>query len=242
MIKWLSKICGSIESLVFPPTCIICGQLQSEGRSFLCNLCFREIIFLRQIRKCEICSLPITEEEVQCQDCRQLNPKFDKLISIFLYDGIGAEIMKFIKFNGKYLLIHNFIEDIKEILSQYEFDTIVPIPSHIRKFISRGYNPSYSIATLISKLYSKPIVYALEKVKEKPSQLELSIEERLRNPSDAFKLSKKAKDTVAGKIILLVDDIATTGATLSSCANILKNEGGCKKVIAFSLARTPHIK
>lgn len=143
-----------------------------------------------------------------------------------------------IKFQGYFTLIEEFSDEIKNVIKRIEFDVIVPVPSHYIRFIRRGYNPSFFIAKVISRVSGKDIKSVLEKKEKRESQLSLPYEKRLQNPKGAFSLSQKYISFIEDKRVLLVDDVATTCATLSECARVLKS-GGAKDVIAFSLSRTP---
>jgi len=233
----LSKI-GDIFSLfiysLFPKYCAICGE---RGEANLCLSCKSEITFMNEIKSCERCSCPLEGFSV-CPDCQNLSFEFSKLFCVFLYDGVGEDVIRKIKFQGYFTLVEEFSDEIKNIISRIEFDVIVPVPSYYITFIRRGYNPSFFIAKVISRVSGRDIKAVLEKKEKRESQLSLPYEKRLQNPKGAFSLSQKYRSFVEDKRVLLVDDVATTCATLSECTRVLKS-GGAKDVIAFSLSRTP---
>jgi competence protein ComFC len=229
-LSFIKSLFQSFSYLFFPPSCIICGEVSELS---LCSECKSKIDFIENFPHCRKCSL-VLPENMECPDCANFEFNFSKLFSIFSYSGYGEVILQKIKFEGKLFVLEAFSYDIQKIVSGIDFDIVVPVPSYISKFVKRGYNPSFSIAYLVSRISSKPVVFALEKIKNTPSQLDIPKEERISNPRGAFVCVKDVK----GKIVLLVDDVATTCSTLSECSKVLR-EKGAKDVIAFALARTP---
>jgi len=117
-----------------------------------------------------------------------------------------------------------------------EFDLIIPVPLHWKKEFIRGFNQSALIGNYISrKLNKKMVQNVLVKSKNTVSQTELSAEERKENVKGSFKV--KNCDIIKNKIILLIDDVYTTGATLEECKKILLKRGA-KKVIILTVAKS----
>lgn len=120
-------------------------------------------------------------------------------------------------------------------INAYEIDLIVPVPLHPKKLRERQFNQSEVLASYLAKRLDKKIVKdKVKRIKYTMPQTELKRDERIKNVDGAF-LAKDGPD-LEGKIILLIDDVFTTGATLHECAKALKN-AGAKKVVAFALAR-----
>ncbi|MCS7214428.1 MAG: hypothetical protein NZ927_09475 [Candidatus Calescibacterium sp.] len=207
-----------------------------QSRSSVCSLCYSKIIFIDEIsdRKiCEKCSLPY---DGFCVDCSETKMNFDKLFSLFLYEDFGQKLIQEFKFKGKFFVINDFKDKIRSKLSSVDFDIVVPVPSDTKKFVNRGYNTSYFIAKLISDIFRRKTVNLLLKRQIKPSQLDLTREERIENPKGAFSLKKSAL-IYKHKSVLLVDDVATTCSTLSECTRVLREHFDC--VWCFTLARAP---
>ncbi len=115
-----------------------------------------------------------------------------------------------------------------------DIDVIVPVPIHFWRLLKRRYNQSALIANHISRLWEKPVLHStLYKTKSTPSQGEKTRKERQENIKDSFAI--KNKQQIEGKHILLIDDVLTTGATLSECNRVLY-EGGAASVKYLTFA------
>ncbi len=125
-------------------------------------------------------------------------------------------------------------DNIKNKRSDWNIDLIIPIPLHQLKKAERGYNQSFYIAKGIGKILDIPFSdRVVKRIKYTKSQTTMTLSEREANIVGAFKVKKK--NAVNGKTILIIDDVITTGATISECGNILL-EAGAKNIYAASVA------
>jgi ComF family protein len=115
-------------------------------------------------------------------------------------------------------------------------DVVVPVPLHPRRERSRGFNQAGDLARALGL----PVRPLLRRVRFTTSQIELPAEERHRNVHDAFALADKPKG-LSPQVIVLVDDVSTTGATLDACARVLK-AAGAKEVRALTAARVATVR
>ncbi len=123
---------------------------------------------------------------------------------------------------------------IKKDKPNWQFDTVIPIPLHHLKKAERGYNQSYYIAKGVGKVLNvNSSDRIVKRIKYTESQTKMNLNEREENISNAFKVRKN--NIAAGKNILLLDDVITTGATISECGKILL-EAGANKIYAASIA------
>lgn len=113
-------------------------------------------------------------------------------------------------------------------------DMIVPVPLHWFKRLRRGYNQSELLALRVAEQSGIPVQNALRRVRSTRTQTRLSPERRARNVRGAFTCVMP----VAGRSVLLIDDVMTTGATVKECARVLK-EAGCREVNSLVAAITP---
>ena len=159
-------------------------------------------------------------------------PPFSKVITYGLYEDILAEAINQLKFHG----LKRFSKTLGKLLLNLdlpETDGIVPVPMTIKRLRERGFNQSLLIARIIAKDTGITLFMdILVKKKETPPQIGLSAKERLLNLKNAFEV----KDTIKGLRLLLVDDVMTTGATVTECSKVLM-KAGAQEVIVLTLAR-----
>jgi ComF family protein len=156
-----------------------------------------------------------------------------------LYKGAARKLILKFKYSDKMFLSKDFGAQMANKFKEFHFydktDCIIPVPLNIVRRIKRGYNQSELLSREISNISGKPVfLNILYRKKTTRPQFKLSKEERIKNLKNSFFV--KNAELARKKTILLVDDITTTGATVSACASVLK-KSGAKKVYALSLAR-----
>ena len=219
---------------VFPPVCAICG---SPGFR-LCPQCRANIKPINHPTACPRCDLPGYAVR-PCPDCAKNPLQLDGLRAFAPYEeAIKAAIHSY-KFKRNLGLAEQFAEwlylTIKE--TQWQFDWITAVPLGQQRSHDRGYNQSAYLARLLAWKCDRPYFSDLsERSRETRSQASLTAEERLTNVSDAFCPGNRS---CAGRSVLIIDDIATTGATLNACAAALY-QNGAEKVYGLTLARAVH--
>lgn len=227
-----------ISDLLFPKhyTCVICGD-EVFNRYDLCEPCLKSLPYIMG-RVCLHCSDPLVSNGDYCKRCKGKKFYYDRAISPFVYDGEVAKLIHGLKYNNKRYLaepLSVFMAD-KLKSEKFYFDMIVPVPLCAKRYKERGYNQSLLLANELSK--QTGIVAngdVLIRIKETPTQTSLDFMERQSNLLGAFKVvNKKA---VKGKSILLVDDVFTTGATVTECARMLK-DAGASTVYVLTVAHT----
>jgi len=164
---------------------------------------------------------------------------FDRAYSALLYEDVLKELVHTFKYKRRISLsklfarlLTEFINNNPEITEKADLVTFVPL--HNSRLREREFNQSKLLASKISDIFGIPLFDTLDKVKATRSQFELSRSERLVNLGGAFRIRHAGK--IAGKSILLIDDVLTTGATLSECAGVLKAAGAIE-VRCLTLAR-----
>jgi ComF family protein len=163
-------------------------------------------------------------------------PAYAALRSWAVFEGPLRNALHRLKYRGDValgeILARQLLEKLKGL--DWVVDLVAPVPLGIARQKQRGYNQSTLLALPLA--LGCGIAYrpqALAKVRETPSQVGLSSEERFQNVEGAFQANARI---VSGKRVLVVDDVTTSGATLNACANALK-EAGASKVYALTLAR-----
>ena len=230
-VRFLLK---SLADFVYPPICYGCDTELEEG--LVCEGC-RLALFTHELAVCPKCGRPCASSARSCGRCgtsfslsrvRALGmyaPPFDKLIHAFKYSGktkVGELL-------GRALAA---LVEQDEALSGA--DAVCPVPLHPARLRERGFNQSLLLAAAISMGSGIPLVELLTRTKNTATQaLKTDHEARLRNLAGAFRLRPNVN--VGGKIVLLVDDVMTTGATLDQAAQELL-KGGAASVLGAVVA------
>lgn len=208
---------NSILNIFFPNRCLACNKLKKE---ILCDNCCN---YLRSFKGRRIlCNKPL--DEVYAVGLYN-DKTFKKIIHAFKYnrkkelaDKLGELLINFCRKKEIYL----------------KADKVVPVPLHFEKLRLRKFNQAELLAKIVAEHFKLNMEKdLLIKVKPTPSQSKLSREKRFKNIIDVFKINEENLPLEGS--FLIIDDVVTTGATVSECARILK-ANGAKKVIVLTLA------
>lgn len=227
-------ICSGILDLVYPPHCLVCGQ---DGLDYLCQTCIDKIDLVGRLF-CRKCSLPC--ESYHCRECREREYEFEYACSAGIFDGVLREAIHRLKYKSQILLADPLGEIMvrcyADTMLAGKFDLVVPIPIHSSRTAERGFNQAVELAErLCARLSLRFEPDVLAKPRPTRHQVDLPYEERLVNMRGAFRVRDGGK--VAGKRVLLVDDVFTTGSTLNEAASTLK-AAGAREVYGYTLARS----
>ncbi|MHA1540369.1 MAG: ComF family protein [Alphaproteobacteria bacterium] len=226
--------------MLLPPRCFSCGTFVVEHHS-VCGECFEKIHFIAA-PLCEICGLPFSydvEDETICGACAQKRPLFEKGRSIVRYDDGSKKIILSFKHGDVVDLVPAFVGWI--VGHQKEFvmdaDLLVPVPIHRWRLLKRRYNQAALVSNALGRrLEKESFPDLMRRIKNTPPQEHKSIISREDNVRGAFVVHSKYLETVRGKRILLIDDVFTTGATITSCTKVLL-KAGASSVSVLTLAR-----
>jgi competence protein ComFC len=230
----------AITELIYPPACTACS-VPIAPNEYLCDACDDKI--LRIVPPfCATCSEPFTgamTEHFTCANCSHRKIHFEAAVAAYRSRGIVRRIVLDFKYGRQIYLRHlvgrwlcDAMRD--ERIRAYEFDVIVPVPLHAARERERGFNQAELLADILSADMSILSMSILQRVVYTTTQTAFDRAERMKNLRNAFRLRKKAG--VRGLRVLLVDDVLTTGSTLSECARILKG-AGARSVHAVTAAR-----
>ena len=231
-----------ILEIIFPNTCVGCNSVIKDE---FCSVCDKKIDYIDQSSTCIKCGGLFYSTNVKdiksslCIKCIRGDYSFIKCRSIAKHNGHIKELLHNFKYRKKIILgkilskivVDNFPGDFDY------YDTVVPVPQHIKKLRERDYNQSAILAKNISKRFEKkydPFSLSRYKAESKPQYQISNISERKRNVRGVFKLSQKNK--LFNKSVLLVDDVFTTGSTINECSKVLISQG-VKKVQAITVTR-----
>jgi competence protein ComFC len=215
--------------LLFPRYCVNCGR---EG-DFICEKCRRLLSFIIS-PVCDKCGRPLSEGTV-CNRCIEEQTVIDGIRAPFAFEGLVRQAVHQLKYQNLRALAETFAEYMNKCFEDNisSADVLVPVPLHAKRLRERGYNQSALLAHEIGRLCGLPVIdSALVRRLHTPPQAQSSgIEERRHNLADAFCLNSGFH----GKHVLLIDDVATSGSTLNTCARELK-AGGAASVWGLVIA------
>jgi len=223
-----------------PSQCHCCEVFLEEGERGICPDCLSKIRWITP-PFCSICGSPFSSKEVEihlCGNCLTKKTYFAKARSLGYYEGPLQEAIHRWKYEGRASLASFFGEWMAEGFRRHwtseAFDIVVPVPLHRKRLRERGFNQAFLLARELSRRIGVPCEKKMLR-KEKPTvpQVLLSGVEREKGVRGAFRV--REEDQVAGRSILLVDDVYTTGATVNECSRVLM-AGGAKSVEVFTLA------
>ena len=231
------KILETLKQAIYPEhySCILCEkEINYNGYDF-CDECLKKLPYINS-KVCLRCGEPINIQSNYCLNCKNTNHYFKKNVSCFEYTSPISNIIVDYKFNkAKYLgnIFSTFMVQ-KCIEENLLPDVIIPIPLHKSRLKERGFNQAELLAKdFASKLNVPLLTNCIIRSKNTPKQSLLSPAERAANVQNAFVVIDKS--SVKNKTILLIDDVYTTGATLSSCAKCLLN-AKAKQVYCLTIA------
>ncbi|MBI2437102.1 MAG: ComF family protein [Candidatus Magasanikbacteria bacterium] len=229
--RTLNEIIKIIKDTIFPAHCFGCD---TEGK-FVCDDCYRTLD-LSGVFCCPVCHVH-NETGRPCIACTQ-KIYIDRHVAITPYteDALIGDMMHSFKYH--------YAEDVREVFARMiddffsshaiEVDAIIAVPLHRRRYVERGFNQSEIIAQFVARSLHIPIVHNLIRSRHTRQQAKLHRDERLKNLYNAFTIENPHE--LVGKRILVVDDVFTTGSTVSECAKVLK-EAQVGEVVSFSVAR-----
>lgn len=230
--------------ILLPRTCFACGaDMPFKNTDALCNMCAGAVQVPGPLI-CRRCGVPLKDGGAHCFHCR--GSKADKyackvIRSAWVFSAVTRGAIHAFKYSGYTHLADYFASALLARFKAYPelacADVLVPVPLHPKKERRRGYNQALLLAKAFSGKLGLPVLDGvLRRGRNTPSQTKLDRAGRLANMNGAFVCADS--QAVKGKVILLIDDVATTGATLEGCARALRL-AGAKRVMAYTLAREP---
>jgi competence protein ComFC len=233
------ELLRSLSSLLYPPVCAICWA-SVDRDEYLCPDCHAKTTRIAP-PFCATCSEPFSgaiSGPFTCANCSHRRLYFQAAVAVYRSRGIVRRVVHDFKYGRQMHLRHLVSRWLCAALDDERlrgpFDVIVPVPLHPARERERGFNQAALLAELLGKRVSAPLKPMLERVRYTTTQTAFDRSERMENLHGAFRLRKKAD--VQHLRVLLIDDVLTTGATLSECARVLK-KAGAAFVYAATAAR-----
>lgn len=232
---------GSLLDLVWPRSCEACGAPAGEVARYLCWDCLASLPVIN-LPFCSRCGDPVDGEITRdyiCSFCVDRAPAFDRARSAIRFRGPVREVLHRFKYShATYLdkdlatLLHACV---RAEYGRERFDAVTFVPLHPSKERSRTYNQASLLAGRLAGMMDIPLARGcLKRIRETGTQTHLSMKERARNVAGAFVAC--CPEWIEGRSFLLVDDVMTTGATVSEISRVLKS-AGASRVCVITVAR-----
>lgn len=227
--------------ILFPRCCAACGKKNiSTPEKRICSDCRSDITFLHQ-PVCRICGMELAGEETTshlCGGCLRNPPPYLLARSVVRYGATVKKMLHGLKYGGD----SSVLPGIAEVMSLFDLalfdqcDCVIPVPLHFKRLRRRGLNQSLLLAKVFFRENSRITLKTkwLIRTRNTVPQTTLDGVKRRRNLKGAFDLAKRAD--IGGRIICLVDDVFTTGTTVSECSRVLLG-AGAKEVRVITLTR-----
>jgi ComF family protein len=235
--KGAAALGNALLNLAFPPYCAACSNSCGLDEYF-CPACQDELALI-EAPYCQTCGQPqlATETDIQCAHCRTNPPAYDQARALGLHQGPLARTVRSFKYYGKLsagaALARYWAEQAPKRWLQ-GIDLAAPVPLHPLRLIKRGFNQSLLLCDRLP--LPRVIPDLLIRRRHTKPQVGLGPRERRENVAQAFTVRPRYAELVDGARVALIDDVYTTGATVSECARELKYAGAAW-VGVFTLMR-----
>ncbi len=234
----------AVKNLLLPMYCRACGaRLLTEANCFFCPDCWESSVRIER-PFCSLCGKPHQRmiglgalSNYPCKECRERpNRHIQRIWGAAQYDGAVGAAIRLYKFRSKARLAQPLAEimvafaEMEMDFNQY--DCLTPVPLYPTRLRERGFNQSLLLAGALSDAFGVETNQSLVRIRPTRAQSRLKTEERAMNVRGAFAVTD---DAFKGKRVLLIDDVITTGGTITECARAMKR-AGAKSVEAFAVA------
>ncbi len=226
--------------LALPPLCPACREPVGEALG-LCAGCWSKLSPITR-PFCEKLGIPFTYDPgpgIFSMQAIADPPAYARARAAVRYDEIARTLVHALKYGDRL--------DLAPVMGRWiaragaeltaDADALVPVPLHWRRLWARRFNQSAALAKVVSQLSGVAVAHrALRRVKATPQQVGLSKNERAENVQGAFRVPKEAKAQIAGRHLVLIDDVLTSGSTVDACTRALLR-GGARQVDVLVFAR-----
>lgn len=215
--------------LIYPPSCIGCTAATGDAHG-LCSSCWGQMPFI-EAPYCERYGTPFTVDEGE----RLVSPRaiadppvFARARAVARYDGLARDLVHRLKYEDRMdltrAMARMMVRAGRDIVA--DADLIVPVPLHRARLWRRRFNQAAALSKIIATMSGRPgELLALKRVKSTRQQVGLTRAQRADNLQGAFKVASQDRPLIAGRRVLLIDDVLTTGATANAASRALLRAG-----------------
>ncbi|MCH9031802.1 MAG: ComF family protein [candidate division Zixibacteria bacterium] len=220
-IQGVTEILKPLLEMVYPAICLICDSAQTKNSSPICEQCWEKLETLRLDSKIRLSDI-LTPESSGTNHAEATTRHDFPIYALGIYQSPLLEMIHEFKYNGferlGIELSRELIRLKRSSLERLKADALVPVPLHSSALRRRGFNQALTVSDTISRAFEIEVCpMAVSRVKKTKDQTKLSADQRLANISGAFQLNG---DFLEGKRVILVDDVITSGATISELARV----------------------
>lgn len=242
-MSFLRNLGSGLVNLLLPPRCHICRTVMSDaGPLHICDQCLAALpIIIPPV--CTSCGIPFdgAGEDHSCGRCLTLPPPYRAARAALRYEGACRDLIHNFKYQQKSYLRRPLglltAQLLGPFVAEQQPDLLLPVPLHVTRLRERGFNQAILLGEILSKQWQIPLLrQGLQRIRPTTPQVELSRDLRLKNLLEAFTV--RDISSIAGRRIMLVDDVFTTGSTLTACTHALLH-AGCREVTATTVAHAP---
>jgi ComF family protein len=238
----INQLLTDISNVIFPPRCLACAEIFAEPqKQVFCRSCHEKIRYMTGSH-CPVCGITYPDSPAQnhiCGNCLEDKPYYSCARAVASFETILMEAIHQFKYGRNIFAgdaLASFMADFSYPDFEFaEYSLFIPVPLHVKKLRERGFNQSLILANALSKKHEIPVNFSLlKRHKFTLTQTGLNKAEREKNIKGAFIVTDPEK--IAGKSVILIDDVYTTGSTLNECAKTLI-KARAEKVAVLTLTR-----
>lgn len=235
----LRRVVGGLLDALLPPVCVACERPLADTAG-VCMACWAKIGFIER-PYCERTGRPLSYDlgPGALSAAAIANPPvYDRARAVCRHGDIARQMVHGLKYRDRI--------ELADIMGRWmaraglqllrESDLLIPVPLHRWRLWTRRFNQSAALAQTISKVCGLPVEYtALRRIRATRRQVGLDVKARQTNVRGAFRVSGAHRTGIAGRRVVLVDDVYTTGATVSACTRALRRAGAAQvDVLTFA--------